>query len=448
MSRREFLAALAAAGGSASFSPSAFAGYARGGESPQVFFRNDPKKGFSILQGMTDESSTQFNLVLPKKQKFSFGFSVLEGSGAPLIRHQEIRDRDFSDFAVHRLHVEGLRLGGRYSLKVLNDKSQVLDTREFRALDLSRRAVKFAMISCALDHLGRDAMWNQVYTQKPEMIFFIGDSVYTDRNSLLFKSTPDPEQLWNRFVTTRNRLQLYFQKTLTPILSIWDDHDFGGDNMGTWYPHKEASLLNFETFFAQDPTRRLHAGPGIARKFNAFGADFFLMDGRFFREGGQNRNRQMFGMEQENWLFKHMKPQATFIMNGSMFFGAYTGKDAFEGQFETSFNRFKERLQESQSLVCFGSGDVHFSEYQELEPTLLGYPTFELTSSSIHSSALPGHQNRFKNFRRRAATGSHNFLIFEGEFSEDAIAGLVTSYGVSGVEFRSPVQAGRQNFIG
>lgn len=433
--RREFLGLLMAS--------SQFADARSVKDRQSILFHEDDRKGFSILQGLTDETSTQFTIVTPTKDDLMFSVAVKTGTGRPVIYRQEKVTRPFSGNCVHRLQVNGLRLGSTYTLTIEGDGAGILDQREFKALDLSKRAVKLGLISCALDHLSRDSMWTQLESQRPDLIFFLGDNVYTDRNSLLVKSNPDEEQLWHRYVATRMRLAFYYQKQLIPVLAIWDDHDFGGDNKGSEFQYKEESLRIFETFFAQNDRPSTIKGPGIARRFSAFGADFFLMDGRYFRENAQRLDRQMFGMEQEDWLFRNVRGGATFVMNGSMFYGAYTGKDAFEGQFDSAFKRFVERTKKSSGLFCFASGDVHFSEVQELETQQLGYPSFELVSSSIHSSAFPGHQNRFKNARRRGATGSHNFIIFEGEFNDDSVNGVATSYGYNSILFRVPVTAFR-----
>jgi hypothetical protein len=94
-------------------------------------------------------------------------------------------------------------------------------------------------------------------------------------------------------------------------------------------------------------------------------------------------------------------------------------------------------------LFAFGSGDVHFSEVMEIEAAELGYPTFEIVSSSIHSYTFPGHENRFSNPRRRASTSSHNFVIFEGIFGEDSIEGTVSAWSGGRRDFHTAVLAKR-----
>ncbi len=431
--RRDFLAMLMASGVSA---------HARSLDTDSWLYREEEKKGFSILQGFTNEVSAQFSLLLPKRGVWSI--EITENGHSELLElQQEIHSREFSDLCVHKITVSNLRLGRNYILSVRNTEGFVVDQREFSALDLSSRQTRLAFLSCALDLLHRDDVWLQLETQKPELIFFLGDNVYADRLSWIRKKIADGKQLWDRYVETRQRVAFYFQRRLTPVVAIWDDHDFGGNNLGRSYPHKQESVRVFETFFAQSESQGLSRGPGIARQFSAFGADFYLLDGRYFRDDSRVSGAKMFGSLQEKWLFSQIRPRASFLLNGSMFFGGYTQKDSFEGQFDDDFNNFLMRLRASDGLFCFAGGDVHFSEVQSIEAAQLGYPTFELTSSSIHSMTFPGHEHRWTNSRRKASTSSHNFCIFDGCFSDDRIEGEISSFSARGAEFKVGVVAAR-----
>lgn len=433
-SRRQFLASLVGVG--------AFAHASGEMETDSFLFHEQQKRGFSILQGLTDETTAQFSIVVPKNTQWMI--EILDSTATPLgtLRVQSF-ERPFSDFAVYKVFAEGLRLGEAYKLRVLDPMKNVRDEREFRALDLSPRSVRLAFASCMCDHLHRDDVWAAFANQRPEMAFFIGDSVYGDRPGFFTVKKPDPAQLWNRYVATRNRVAFYFQQQLIPVLAIWDDHDFGGNNVCRSYPYKEDSKLIFETFFAQEERASTLLGPGISRRFSAFGADFMLMDGRTFRDAWGDPDPRMFGSSQEKWFFSAIQAKPTWILNGSVFYGAYTGKDSYEGQYSGDFKTFISKLKETEGLFCFGSGDVHFSEIMDVEAAQLGYKTFEMVSSSMHSYTFPGHHHRWYNPRRRVSTSAHNFTVFEGEFTAAGIDGVITSYSSSSQEFRTPVRVTR-----
>jgi alkaline phosphatase D len=259
------------------------------------------------------------------------------------------------------------------------------------------------------------------------------------------KVPADPKQLWERYVLTRNRVAVYFAKELVPVLAVWDDHDFGTDNGDQTYAYKNESAEIFATFFAQEARPALVAGPGIARRFSAFGADFHLLDGRTFRDPVGTADGRIFGVEQEAWFYGGLADKPMLLMSGSLFFGAYQKGESFEGDFAANFTEFLARLKAAGGLCAFVSGDVHYSELMDIEATQLGYSTFEIVSSGMHSYTFPGHERRFNNPRRRdgCAMGGHNFVVFEAEFSSGQIRGEVTSYSASKVEFTTAVLAQR-----
>jgi alkaline phosphatase D len=433
-SRREFMGMLFGAGAMFRFQGKA-------ADPDSLFFDEEDKVGFSILQGMTDETSAQFSLVLPADNKWTIEISP----NLPL-SSQSIVTREYSAYVVYKIVVEGLQLGHSYMLRVLDEKGMIQDERQFQALDLDKADVKLSFASCANDHVNRDDIWHQFEKQNPDMIFFLGDSVYADQLSMIDILQADPQQLWNRFVETRNRVAFYFQKKLKPVLATWDDHDFGGNNANSTYMYKEESRQVFETFFAQAARPALLTGPGVAKRLSAFGADFFLFDDRTFRGEWNTPNSRMFGDAQETWFFDNVGAKPTWLMNGSVYYGAYTEKDSFEGQYSDDFVRWIERLKKTEGLFCFASGDVHFSEIMDIEAEQLGYPTFEMVSSSIHSFAFPGHQWRFSNPRRRHSCGSHNFTVFEGNF-KDAIEGRITAFTASNEAFSTEVSVSRRDVV-
>lgn len=393
-----------------------------------TLFKESPKVGFSILQGMTDETTAQFTVVLPK----GTGYTIV--TSAPRTEVTRIHEVESSNFCVWGFKVEGLNLGQAYSLQILDPAGDIKDQREFSALDLSPRQVRLGIVSCAMDHLHRDDIWREFEKQKPDLALFIGDNVYLDRRALNDKvDVPDPQLIWDRYVAARQRLAFYFQKRLTPTLAIWDDHDFGGNNSLKSFPYVKETTDAFNAFFAQEARPSLVEGPGIARKLSAFGGDLFMLDGRSFRSEPKAVGGSMFGDAQMKWVQEQLKPKGTLLLNGSVFFGGYGDFESHEGDFPADFKHFLSIVRASGARAAFASGDVHFSEIMDIESEILGYPTFELVSSSIHSLTLPGHHERYQNPRRRDADSSHNFVIFDGEFSDQGIKGEAVCW-VSGYD--------------
>lgn len=98
-------------------------------------------------------------------------------------------------------------------------------------------------------------------------------------------------------------------------------------------------------------------------------------------------------------------------MNGSQFFPHVIWKESVAGDHREQLNGLVRNLRKTGRKVVFASGDVHYSEVSRLEPEILGYETFEITSSSIHSTSFPGFPHLVPNSRRILGEGSRNYVM-------------------------------------
>ena len=120
------------------------------------------------------------------------------------------------------------------------------------------------------------------------------------------------------------------------------------------------------------------------------------------------------------------------LVNGEQFFGGYRGKYAVESSYPLDMDWLLASVRASGRASGFISGDVHFSEFMELEPELIGQLSVEITSSSMHSVTYPGQHERYTNPRRRAATSSHNFVLLDLHIDEGIVTGQAASIGTDG----------------
>ncbi len=388
-----------------------------------------------MLQGLTDATRTEFSILFDKY--YPITVHVVDETGREFQPHwSQIVSRDFSRTEILKVEFQQLNFAAEHFLIIKDTSGVELDRRLFSTIDLERSDVKVAVVSCMNDYLHRKGVWQALTTQQPDYIFIIGDSVYADMVSQIETDPADPKQLWTRFAQTRNKLQIYKEKRLIPILAIWDDHDFGINNGDRHYKYVLESQENFLNFFAQSSQLEcVEKGPGVSMKFSAFGKNFYFLDGRSFRSNKTDTDETMFGEAQNLWLFRHLNSdhKPSWLINGSQWFGGYLEKESFEYTMPLSFKKFLDRLRDCRTPVQFVSGDVHFSEIMEIEPEILNYPTIEITSSSIHSLTFPGWHYTKRNPRRVEATSSHNFNIvhFQGE-ALDKFQGQIVCMGSSG----------------
>lgn len=363
---------------------------------------------FSILQGYTTETKTEFSIVLPGVRDYQI-LAIGQGTGLEFYpsRDESVRAPNTTS-AIRKILFEDLSIEESYWLVIRDAEKTVLDFREFRTLDLRKQGARFALASCMFDGLHRATIWQSLIQTRPDVIFFLGDNVYADRVNGIFKRTADPAQLWRRYLETRDRLWIFKSPQLIPIIATWDDHDFGSNNADASYAFANESRKIFEIFFAQSLMNR---GPGVASSFEAFGQKFILMDGRSFRSKDDDSH---WGREQEVWLENEVlqtNAATTWLMQGDQFFGEYHGGDSYFGQRPKSFLRILDMLRRVPTKILFASGDRHYSEIQEIPEFYLGYPTWEITASSMHSLNLTRRESFYPNPRRRASTSAYNFVI-------------------------------------
>lgn len=392
----------------------------------------------SILQGLTDEESTQFTIVFPKRFKLELGLesSSLEKHSIEVL-HKERIEQPFSDWAVLKVQLEGLRLGDKYHLQVFSQAGKLLDLREFEALDSRNPRAKFAAVSCAYDGFHVSGIWKSMIRQNPQVIFMIGDNVYADRLNWFSSEPADLRQLWRRYVETRRRIWFYRSKKLIPVLATWDDHDYGSNNENRNWVNKDKALKVFNTFYAQDPLKSsasFHSGPGVSFRWDAFDQHFIFLDGRTFKSPLDSKEDPgMLGQAQRQWLTQQFKTMTrpTWITSGMQFFGSYRGgNEAFQGEYPDQFQDFTAQLKAQEVPIYFMSGDVHYSEVMEIPEHFLGHPSLELTASSAHSFIVPGYHLRYSNPYRVRATSLFNFTLIKAwEGSNGLLRGKVKAFG-------------------
>lgn len=395
------------------------------------FTSDDPRgqtKRIPILQGLTTETTAQFT-VLRNKARDRWAYEVIDSEGRrPAALARQTIERTYSEWCIDKLVVEGLFLGSPFYFRVIDEVTgRMLDQRFFRTLDRGRRDVRFAMASCMSDDLRyfQKKTWRSLQGAAPDVVFFVGDAVYADLHS-----DGSEASIWRRYVETRRTLEIFKYETLTPILATWDDHDYGLNNSDSRYPLKDKTRRIFFAFFGSYEGSGYQHGPGVSSLFEGFGQRFFFMDDRTFRSPSGSGGSH-WGEEQEDWLFDELKrsPEPAWILNGSQFFGAYLEKESYGTCHKESFASIMNRFGEARIPVVFGSGDVHFSEIMRIEPEILGYTTYELTSSSMHSGTYPGKHLRKRNPRRLNATWRHNFLLVESRSDGLNLELIVTSIG-------------------
>lgn len=370
--------------------------------------------------------------VLTVSHELGEGVSIRVNPGANVRVDTTERRRASSTLRHLQVRISGLSAGVEYKLEIQH-RGKPVDTRKFRTLRASEkdRPIHVVLASC-MDDFYTDVqkdMWGQVEGLGPDLLLLIGDNVYADRRGGEKLNDPGMDMIFQRYEETRMALDLFRQERLIPVFSTWDDHDLGRDNSHRETPNLAEVTDTFRLFFPALPMVNYARGPGVTSRLALGNFRFHIMDSRTFRvpkvQGEEDRPSGHWGAEQESWLFEGLKengPLFHLIVNGDQFFGGYSPHfESFEADHPQALQGVLAKIKGSGARVMFLTGDRHFMELQAIEPSILGYPTFEMTSSAIHARVFPPMWPDLPNPRQIVGiANTYNFasLRFRREGSE------------------------------
>jgi alkaline phosphatase D len=200
--------------------------------------------------------------------------------------------------------------------------------------------------------------------------------------------------LWYR--ASHDRAVPVLQKFLRsmPQFAMWDDHDYGPNNIGKNYILKDVSRNVFNKYFCNPSSGE--NGQGIYT-MNSWGdVDIFMTDDRWWRshdelkdsvDGKPNKDKTMLGAQQMEWLKNSLLySNATFkiIAVGSQVLNPVSTYETwwkFPAEYEEIMNFIKEYKING---VIFLTGDRHHSEIIKMDRPGT-YPLYDITVSPLTS---------------------------------------------------------------
>lgn len=375
----------------------------------------------SIMQGVTSEQQTRLVIVGPKTAQFIYYVRAIGSQKTWKVEPTRIQ-REFSPMMVEQIELFDLNPHDSYELLVLDAWANLWDKRQFHSLDLKKKSPRLAFLSCMDDILKREQafMWKQLLEQSPDAIVMMGDNVYADRVPGGWREA-DPEQLWNRYVETRNTLDFFKAGKLVPVIATWDDHDFGRNDTDRTYQYKNESRDVFLAFFPQAKSAQdFELGPGISAAWDAFGMRFIITDDRTFRSPDRVdlADQTHFGPDQEDWIVEQLRTETkpVLLIAGDQFFGGYQGFESYEGNHPKSFAKELKRWRVVKAPLLFISGDRHLTEIVKVPRQILGFPTYELTSSPMHAKVFADAFLKSPSpnqLRGAGVAGEYNYMLVQ-----------------------------------
>ena len=274
---------------------------------------------------------------------------------------------------------------------------------------LDRALTRIAFGSCA-NQSKDQPIWDAILDQKPDLFVFLGDNIYAD--------TRDPKVMAAKYATLAAKPGFKRLRDTTPVIAIWDDHDFGENDAGGDYPMKVESRRQFCDFWgeAADSARRTRDGVYAAYVFGPDGrrVQIILPDLRWNRtplvektfKGGYKAwavghgltgqltpgpydripdlDATMIGEPQWAWLHEQLQEPADLRIFGSSLqvladFPGWEGWINYANDHQRLFDTI--RRTRAERLFCI-SGDTHYAEVSTLDNNV-PYPIWDVTSSGL-----------------------------------------------------------------
>ena len=368
----------------------------------------------SILQGVTNAKEVEFSIVAQKSDALTFELRTAEGETLPPVETRTVT-REFSPFVVHKV-LFNRDVQKEYNLVVLQG-TKIVDQRLVGRGQRKSDHLRLVVASCMSDFYTKQfKIWDQVVAKNPEYLLLIGDNVYADSATKETSQATNPEILWNRYVDTRQRLPLFFEEKLIPTHGVWDDHDYGLNNGGQFFTYREESKEIFDAFFAQSIAEEdWSRGYGVGGLLTLGDFNLYFLDSRSFRS--KDYEGKHLGLDQNAWFISKIREEnaPSLIIKGDQFFGGYHKYESFEGRHPEDFKDFLSHLKLIPTPMVFVSGDRHLSELMQFPRGLLGKPSFEITSSPIHSAVYPPDEDSKNPWRVVATEGKINFTVIDNE---------------------------------
>lgn len=284
--------------------------------------------------------------------------------------------------------------------------------------------------SCS--HQDKDMpIFNAINREQADLFIFLGDNIYGD--------TTNMAELNNKYqkLAANEGFQQLRQQTQT--IAIWDDHDYGENDAGLEFSHKEQSKKIMLDFW-QEPKNsiRYTQKAGIYTSY-LIGEEneqvhIIMPDLRWNRTPLNSvdlltynlsrkpknmgpyspvtqANATMLGETQWQWLEQELQKPAkiTIIASSLQLLPEFTGWESW-ANFPKERQRLLDLIEKHQvNGVIIISGDTHWSEVSKVSEAL-DYPLWEITSSGLTEKWKDVSPNKHR-------VGHFNHQVNYGEIS-------------------------------
>lgn len=250
-------------------------------------------------------------------------------------------------------------------------------------------------------------LWQPILGNDPDLWVWLGDNIYGD--------THDMRAMQGMYAKQKSNPGYQSLLQEVPVIGIWDDHDYGINDGGKNYTHKQKSrdlMLEFLDVSAEDPIRNREGGYTAY----TFGPEdkqvkIILLDTRYFRDTllsaqdgkkryAPNAEGDILGKTQWQWLeyeLKNSKASINIIGSSIQVISEEHGYEKW-ANFPKSRQMLFDLIANSGAQgIVFLSGDRHIAEISRYQIEGMAYPVYDITSSGlthVWEDAEEGNQHR------------------------------------------------------
>lgn len=236
-------------------------------------------------------------------------------------------------------------------------------------------------------------MWAEIDAEQADLFILCGDNIYGD--------TEDMALMKKKYDHQKNHPDYQRLISNTPVIGVWDDHDYGINDGGKYFSKKDESkqlMLDFFDVPKDDPIRR-HTGAYNSYTYGSGNkkVKVILLDVRYFRDTLMpdtltaarylpNETGDILGEEQWKWLEEQLTNSDAAIHILTSGIQVIPEEHIFEkwANFPAARKRLFSLLVKTQPKgTFFISGDRHIAELSKISIDGLPYPLYDFTASGL-----------------------------------------------------------------
>lgn len=246
------------------------------------------------------------------------------------------------------------------------------------ALDETKALTRVCFGSCYAPQFKQSHVWRHILALKPDAFLYLGDNVYQrDENG-----RPELLELREAYGLLAAEADFAALRNTTPVLPVWDDHDYGMNNAGADFPARLQTEALFKHVWAvlPDDPRRRREGVYFSRTTGPAGkrTQLILLDLHYFLT-----SETLLGEAQWRWLAQTFAEPADLRIFASPI-PVLCDADQLDGwhKYPAERERLFSLIGQTNGVVIV-SGDSHVGAHYRRSAGV-AYPLLELTASSLN----------------------------------------------------------------